>query len=447
MRTSIRDPNNQDPKRIIVPDLHLAEYLQSKFPGSQIEKIDIGIDEVMTSTFGRPRKHQSNRERVAEQRRKAQDKRIQVLNDQIQLKTRQDPSAARCDAKGSRSCAKSVITYTHFGTPPPTLSGRLDSIFMNDFHQQPCCGTLYPDKFSSAPLAYMRWFDEETFIFVLRELHQRQIESKETSWLMSPAIFDPNRVKGTARGTGNIVYLQNLWLDFENGDLSPDEFPSLFPRTRMILTNTFRHTVARPRYRVIIPTTDQLTPETYLLLYEQIARKLEDAGYAVPRRKPKAGAHAAKRQSGLDWSKRLPTSLFYLPSQAADPSQSFFRDYNDASRVPLDPIPWISNGPMPLQPELDACSDLNDDGQRDRPSSGSNRHHAIGGAHPRDPAMIISFKFALELRRAGMNKGQIETMLQSEAAFGRSPNERRAQIPSIIKSLQESFRASKQRMP
>ena len=77
MRTSIRDPNNQDPKRIVVPDLHLAEYLQSKFPGSQIEKIDIGIDEVMTSTFGRPRKHQSNRERVAEQRKKARDKRIQ----------------------------------------------------------------------------------------------------------------------------------------------------------------------------------------------------------------------------------------------------------------------------------------------------------------------------------------------------------------------------------
>src|SRR6478735_498495 len=93
--------------------------------------------------------------------------------------------------------------------------------------------------------AYMRWFDKESFIFVLRELHQRKIESKERSWLMSPAIFDPNRVKGTARGTGNIVYLQNLWLDFENGDLSPDELPGLFPRIRMILTNTFRHTVAR----------------------------------------------------------------------------------------------------------------------------------------------------------------------------------------------------------
>jgi hypothetical protein len=382
---------------------------------------------------------------VAEQRRKAQDKSIQVLNAQIQLKTRQDSSAARCDTKGSRSRAKSVITYTHFGTPPPTLSGRLDSIFMNDFHQQPCCGTLYPDKFASAPLAYMRLFDEETFIFVLRQLHQRQIESKETSWLMSPAIFDPNRVKGTARGHGNIVYLQNLWLDFENGDLTPDEFPKLFPRTRMILTNTFRHTAARPRYRVIIPTTDQLTSETYLLLYELIAGKLEDAGYAVPRRKPKAG-HAARQQSGLDWSKRLPTSLFYLPSQAADPSQSFFRDYNEALRVPLDPIPWISNGPMPLQPELGECPDLNDDG---REIDEAQVQTAISNwrSSPQGFGNDNFFKFALDLRRAGMNTGQIETMLRSEAAFGRSPNERRAQIPSIIKSLQESFRASKQRMP
>ena len=56
------------------------------------------------------------------------------------------------------------------------------------------------------------------------------------------------------------------------------------------------------------------------------------------------------------------------------------------------------------------------------------------------------FQFALELRKAGMNKAQIEKMLQSEAAVGRSPNERRAQIPSIIKSLQKSHKRSKQRM-
>jgi len=55
-----------------------------------------------------------------------------------------------------------------------------------------------------------------------------------------------------------------------------------------------------------------------------------------------------RNRSGLDWSKRLPTSLFYLPCQAEDRKQSFFMDYDDASRKPLDPVPWVENGPIPL---------------------------------------------------------------------------------------------------
>ena len=73
-----------------------------------------------------------------------------------------------------------------------------------------------------------------------------------------------------------------------------------------------------------------------------------------------------------------------------------------------------------------------------------------GGSLHRKPRRIGNdnfFKFALDLRRAGMSTGQIETTLRSQVAFGRSPNERTVQIPSIIKSFQESFRASKQRMP
>ena len=101
---------------------------------------------------------------------------------------------------------------------------------------------------------------------------------------------------------------------------------------------------------------------------------------------------------------------------------------------------------MPLQPELDTCSDFADD---DREIDQARVQTAITNWRnsPKGSGNDNFFKFALELRRAGMNKGQIETMLRSEAAFGHSPNERTAQIPSIIRSLQESFRASKQRMP
>ena len=51
------------------------------------------------------------------------------------------------------------------------------------------------------------------------------------------------------------------------------------------------------------------------------------------------------------------------------------------------------------------------------------------------------FQLALECKRAGMNLGQIETLLKTEAQFARSPRDRKAQIPSILASLQKGTRA------
>ena len=43
----------------------LAEYLDDVFLGSIVEKLDIGLVEDVPRKRGRPKKHQSNRERVA----------------------------------------------------------------------------------------------------------------------------------------------------------------------------------------------------------------------------------------------------------------------------------------------------------------------------------------------------------------------------------------------
>jgi hypothetical protein len=45
MRTSIRDCESQNAKRILVPCLPMAEYLHENLPGSKIVKIDIGLIE------------------------------------------------------------------------------------------------------------------------------------------------------------------------------------------------------------------------------------------------------------------------------------------------------------------------------------------------------------------------------------------------------------------
>jgi ABC-type transporter Mla subunit MlaD len=99
---------------------------------------------------------------------------------------------------------------------------------------------------------------------------------------------------------------------------------------------------------------------------------------------------------------------------------------------------------MPLQPELD-CSDLNDhENQIDETLV--QAAITTWRSSPKGSGNNNFFQFALELRKAGMNKAQIENMLQSEAAFAHSPNERKAQISSIIKSLQKSNKASRRRI-
>ena len=45
------------------------------------------------------------------------------------------------------------------------------------------------------------------------------------------------------------------------------------------------------------------------------------------------------------------------------------------------------------------------------------------------------FTLAISLRRAGLELYEIENTLRSEAQFGRTPEERLSQIPSIISSL------------
>jgi hypothetical protein len=266
--------------------------------------------------------------------------------------------------------------------------------------------------------------------------------------LFSPAIFDPSRPTGKPRGKSNIVYLRHVVLDFEDGELRPEELPNLFPDMQMVVTSTYRHTWDKPRFRAIFFTNEIMTPEVYGLIYGWIADKLEEAGYSVDRKgkRRKTSGSSNTRPSGLDWSKRHPTSLFYLPCQARQSRDSFFNEYLEGRR-PLNPSIWIDNSAIPLQPatevvELDAqqpgvdweCVQLAIQTWRTSP-----QHPGKGNS--------MFFDLALSLKYAGMDFHQIESTLRSEARYGRRPDERLAQIPSIMASLRvysETWRERRQ---
>jgi hypothetical protein len=268
----------------------------------------------------------------------------------------------------------------------------------------------------------------------MARFHEMTYASKDAVKLFSPAIFDPNRAaistsgKSTRRGLGNIIYMQNLVLDFENGDLRPEQFPQLFPDLMMIVTNSYGHTSEKPRFRVIVLTSGRMTSDVYHRLFDGIVNKAQDAGYVT---NPRAGS--TRRRSGLDFTKRTATSLFYLPCQAKVASQSFFDFHEGPSRKPLDPKTWAMNMSLVVKDEPPSASIQPAVHQYDQARLAEAvaiwRHAAPGQGHQQ------FWRFAVALKKLGLNTAEIRTILQDEARHGRSPLERTSEIPDILVSL------------
>ena len=275
---------------------------------------------------------------------------------------------------------------------------------------------------------------------------RRQAKSKDDNYLFSPAIFDPNKSTKGTRKKENILYLRHIVLDFEDGELKPETLAKLFPDLRMVVTNTYNHRPDKPRYRAVFFTSECMTPEVYGLIFGWIADKLEEAGYSVDRRKKtrKTSSCSNSRPSGLDWSKSVPTSLFYFPCQAKEASDSFFHDFNGDKRKILDPTTWVRNSVVQF-PKVDVSrKNSQQTPPREVDQAAIERATTIWRESPKYPGEGNArfFNFAVSLRSAGMSPEEIELHLRDEARFGRSPHERRAQISSIMATLRQSFKKS-----
>jgi hypothetical protein len=131
-----------------------------------------------------------------------------------------------------------------------------------------------------------------------------------------------------------------------------------------------------------------------------------------------------------------PESLFYLPCQAQDPSQSFFIDYNEPPREILDAELWISNSFIPYQPPCEQTPlPENENRLVDNDIvSTATAEWRDSKKHPGEGNTRF-FRYALELRRAGLSLTEIQAKLNEEVRHGRSPNDRQRQIRSIMETL------------
>src|SRR5262249_50194479 len=143
-------------------------------------------------------------------------------------------------------------------------------------------GTIFKSAVGLGSIAPHRTIAYEQlphFINYLRDKHTRVIASKEANQLICPSWFD-----GTRR-IEDVKAASGIWLDQDckDGDFSPEEFGSLFPKVYWVAFNTFSSTIDAPKYRLFIPTQTVMTGDEYAMCVKgvlaKIARKKAQHGF------------------------------------------------------------------------------------------------------------------------------------------------------------------------
>lgn len=382
MRTSIRNPLDITPKTVIVMDRPTAHWLADSFPGARIEQLN--IDVVMPDRRrGRPT--------LGEAALSATDR------------------VRRCRQK-----KRGVLADT---TPNTNAAGTGSAVSY---------GSVFPNKFTavSALSLELDQADDDVFIALLAELHQRVVTAKDDNFLISPATFDAELAGvDTQRGLENVTSARGIWLDFDDGDLRHADFAAVFPTLRFVAFNTYSSTAANNRWRAFIPTSRGMNSDEYGAVVEQLERKLVDQRWG--------DTHTLGRQHGLDASKMHAASLLYAPCQAADESGSFFHDHRQLPRTALDVNYWLKGGSKLSAPTLAIAPEVV--GHLDRETVVD----AIGvwRAAPSGSGHRAFFALAARLRRAGFSTSAVKDVLEEEAQHAHSPHERRREIAGVIAGL------------
>jgi len=106
----------------------------------------------------------------------------------------------------------------------------------------------------------------------------------------------------------------------------------------------------------------------------------------------------------------------------------------------LDPALWIDNSVVPFRtPFIPKDRSFNDQREINQQKVEQATMEWRNSSHHKGEGDHRFWLYALALRAAGMTFSDIEHKLKDEAQYGRSPDERRSQIQSVMKSLQQAY--------
>lgn len=326
MRGGIRDFKEARKQTVIVPDQRAAEWLQHIFPGSKVEWLGIKVPNEENLTGGRSRKYSDAAEKQLAYRirkeSKANTEEFYELLDEAQKYSNEDDSSLNLINLG-------ICYESHY----------IDAGVTN-FH-----GTIWESIYEKIPRGFLMASDHRSLIAKLKEFHCRKLMSKKSNQILTTGM--PGYNLDGMRKEKNMLFANGIFLDRDCGVLTPQEFAEFFPELQMVIYNTYSSTLNEPRWRVYIPTETIMTREAYRNIVDKIFSIIESRGYN------KDGSDC-KLKHGFDYSKNSASSPMYLPCQAGDPSGSFFLEFFEQKRKPLDPRKWVdfSIHPQKIDPQV-----------------------------------------------------------------------------------------------
>jgi hypothetical protein len=404
MRTSLRHPQATTPVRAIVPDEPSAKrlaHLVGTGDVRQLGSLYVPAPKALTPT----QKDQRHEARKA----------IDAL-----FAPRIQPSPYRYGNGWNLGTFLGSDAVDAVTEPEPIQGGNECKCFVT-LHRNP--RAMHRDEFVSKEGSI------GDFLTFLRGQHRAVIDSKEESTLFNPCIFEPPHGGEGYRRKDYFKESSFMVLDFDNGDLSPEEFDRIFwseagrgQKRSFVICNSFSRCEALPnKFRVILfykrPAT---TLQQHEAVYDATVSRLEENGYS---------AKSAK----LDPACRSGVQSFYLPcTNRSHQEWAFFEPRGtrtrELERCAIDPV-MFGKTAMPVVPRLaansivvaKATSEKIDAAMAALRSMSEGRNHEI-------------FMTGLNLSRLGLSPNEIEAELN--VAVGREPHMRK-KIPGVIKFLRK----------
>jgi hypothetical protein len=379
MRTSLRDPNSTHEVLVIVTDRSTAERLQQLFETECIERIgsiDIPESKPLTSA-----------ERSKRFRAKSLAKKLAALESQRDIIYKRN-----CCGSGS-----------HIYDPISSLVLNGKNHVVLTQHDDPTA--LYHDEFTVSPMSFL---DLRLYLQSQSKLAYNASSERK---LYNLSYFGPiNPGEKHYRTQDNFQFATGVILDFDGGNLSPQDATSLFwddpafPKVAHIMYSSFSRGPDDPnRFHMILALKYPITSiEDYKAVFNHLINRIEDAGFDPE------FARIDRNFSSGNQSARLPGR-----NRNVDPSCAFFESRGcnrerDLNRYALDPTGIIEQARRERE-ELESLASRYPNNRPRAPQDEINREiWLVSGL--KEGRRIAYYRLGWKLRFMGLDWNEIRAV-------------------------------------